>query len=67
MNTINHFLKNPIHQEQVLLDIDSNGLGELNSLFKGDITLPSHLRYLPKVKQNQIWTIKKYYLDYEGK
>ena len=66
MNIINKFLETETIQEQNNISIDSQGLGELNALFKESITPPPFLRIMPKIKQNQIWTVKKNYLDYEG-
>lgn len=68
MNIINEFLKRPVIQEPHLTTIDKQELGELNTLFQQNVgASPSFLRIFPEVKQNQIWTIKKDYLDYEGK
>lgn len=68
MNIINEFLKRPAIQEQHLTTIDKQDLGSLNTLFQQNVgASPSFLRIFPEKKQNQIWTIKKDYLDYEGK
>lgn len=66
MNIINKFLETETIQELDNIRTDSNGLGKLNALFTKSITPPPFLRILPKIRQNQIWTVKKNYLDYEG-
>lgn len=66
MNIINKFLETEVVQEQDKIKADATGLGELNALFKNNVVHPSSMRILPKIKQYQIWTVKKNYLDYEG-
>lgn len=66
MDVINKFLETNFNQEPENIKTSQNRLGELNALFNKSVTPPSVMRILPKVKHNQIWTIKKDYLDYEG-
>ena len=66
MNIINKCLEAEAVQEEDNIKVSANGLCELNALFKRRIVPPSFLRIMPKIKQNQIWTVKTNYLDFEG-
>lgn len=67
MNTINDFLEKPITQESQMIKLDMDGLGQLNTLFlNGNVSMPSFMGVSPKIKKNQIWSVKFEYLDYEG-
>lgn len=68
MNIINQFLEDPFLQdnENEAFTNDSHRLAEINESFSQHPYNKPTLHLLPSVKQNQIWSIKKEYLDYEG-
>lgn len=68
MNIINEFLKSTLNadiNEEIITSTKMN-VNKINSLFANTSSYKGFLRLLPKIKQNQIWTIKKQYVDYEG-
>lgn len=69
MNLINEFLKSSLQFEDRNEGdiIDEGAVSKLNGLFANDATYKGYIRLLPKIKVNQIWTIKSQYFDYEGK
>ena len=68
MDTINEFLKssNIDDSEKVDISINISKLQKINQLFAERNLKLTTMRILPKVKQNQIWSIKREYMDYEG-
>ncbi len=68
MNIILDFLKNQsdINHSDRELDIKMSDIEALNSLFiKNKIEHP-RLRITPQKQKDQIWTVKRNYLDYQG-
>ncbi len=67
MNIINDFLKNPIISE-VKEDfiVSDSELVNINDLFASNDVPANYMHLLPKIKENQIWSIKRNYMDYEG-
>ena len=68
MNVINQFLSSPFEKDNSNNIICSNNdrLSCLNNMFINKGYIFPKMRMLPKIKQNQIWSIKTEYLDYEG-
>lgn len=68
MKLINDFLKEPlkIENSMEIKDVDTKDVDKLNGLFIGNSIYNGYIRLEPKIKENQIWTIKNQYLDYEG-
>lgn len=68
MDTIIEFLKSPFFEKSDTenSNIDSGRVQKLNRLFAGYDYKPANMRMLPKIKRNQIWSIKDEYMDYEG-
>lgn len=67
MNIINDFLKNPIIPEvKEDIIVSDKELASINDLFASNDVPVNYLHLRPKIKENQIWTIKRSYMDYEG-
>ena len=68
MNVINKFLECPqlVGQNEENITISGQDVDKLKNLFANASNYNGYLRLLPQIKQNQIWTIKQQYLDYEG-
>jgi hypothetical protein len=68
MDTINEFLKTPFFEKSDTenLNIDTGRVQKLNRLFAGYDYKPATMHLLPRVKRNQIWSIKNEYMDFEG-
>ena len=68
MNVINQFLSSPFFRDNSddITTSNIDRISYLNKMFtdKG-YTIPK-MRLLPRIKQNQIWSVKTEYLDYEG-
>lgn len=67
MSIINDFLKDPtiLKVDEDIIVSDSE-LASINNLFALNDMPFNYLRLQPKIKENQIWTIKRSYMDYEG-
>lgn len=64
---INDFLKNPIIPEvKEDIIVSDKELASINDLFASNDVPVNYLHLRPKIKENQIWTIKRSYMDYEG-
>ncbi len=67
MNIINDFLKNPtIPEVKEDIIISDSELANINDLFALNDVPVNYMHLLPKIKENQIWTIKRSYMDFEG-
>ena len=68
MDVINKFLDNPqpVGQNEENIAISGQDVDKLKNLFTNETNYNGYLRLMPQIKQNQIWTIKQQYLDYEG-
>lgn len=68
MNVIIKFLDSPqpVGQSEENIAISAQDVDKLKNLFANASNYNGYLRLLPQIKQNQIWTIKQQYLDYEG-
>ena len=66
MSIINDFLKDPtiLKVDEDIIVSDSE-LASINNLFALNDMPFNYLRLQPKIKENQIWTIKRSYMDYE--
>jgi hypothetical protein len=68
MNVINQFLSSPFSRDNSndIKTSNNDRISYLNKMFADkDFTIPK-MRILPRIKQNQIWSVKTEYLDYEG-
>lgn len=60
MNIINDFLKNPIIPEvKEDIIVSDKELASINDLFASNDVPVNYLHLRPKIKENQIWTIKR--------
>ena len=67
MNVINNFLRTRISSDDFSpVACSEHSLSTLNNMFAEKKCQVKKLRILPKIKQDQIWSVKKEYLDYEG-
>lgn len=68
MNVIIKYLDSPqpVGQSEENIAISAQDVDKLKNLFANASNYNGYLRLLPQIKQNQIWTIKQQYLDYEG-
>jgi hypothetical protein len=72
MNSILHFLKSdlrsiPVDQEK--FDFSKDDLDRVREVFKNTEhinAISKHLKLLPAIGKNQIWTVKNEYTDFEG-
>lgn len=70
MKLVNDFLSSPLtsESENVVTTNYNKNVSKLNSLFADKLSpYKGFMRLLPKIKENQIWTIKQQYMDYDGK
>lgn len=67
MNVINDFLKTRNSSDNIsTVTCSEHTLSKLNNMFAEMKCQVKKLQVLPKIKQDQIWSVKKEYLDYEG-
>ena len=67
MNVINEFLNSQNSQNTSIgVTCSEQKLSSLNNLYSDYKFKIQKLRILPKIKQDQIWSVKNEYLDYEG-
>ena len=70
MKLVNDFLSSPLtsESENVVTTNYNKNVSKLNSLFADKLSpYKGFMQLLPKIKENQIWTIKQQYMDYDGK
>lgn len=67
MNVINNFLRTRISSDKISpVTCSEQTLSTLNNMFAEKKCQVKQLRVQPKIKQDQIWSVKREYLDYEG-
>lgn len=67
MNVINNFLRTCISSDNIpFVTCSEETLSNLNNMFAEKKCQVKNLRGVPKIKQDQIWSVKRKYLDYEG-
>lgn len=67
MNVINNFLRTRISSDKISpVTCSEQTLSTLNNMFAEKKCQVKQLRVQLKIKQDQIWSVKREYLDYEG-
>lgn len=68
MEIINKFLKDSSYSDlqEDIRTVKIDDVDYLNSTFKTYHSQSPHLSILPRMKENQLWTVQSNYLDYEG-